>query len=190
MLSIQTKVTMLLCGTLFLLASNIGSYFYGHSVGVDAQKGKQAAVEVARVNKVADTAIKQAGSVVAGVEQDNKKESEANGKYEAAMAELRAERSNNRRLIADNRGLRIDASICSRRDGVAGQAETTGTGQGDGAITGTVALPQELAERLQHRADEADIILERMRTLRDWVISQGFSPAETIPDGPEVELNY
>lgn len=187
---IQAKITVLLAGVVVLLASNVGSYFYGHSVGVESQLGKQAKVEVVREAKVADTAITHTGAVVAGVTQDNDKEQKADERYETALAQLRASRADNRRLLAERGGLRIPATVCAGREGAAGETQTAGAGQGTGAIAGTVALPELVDEDLQRRADEADAILEKLRVLRDWTIDQGFARPEAVPDGPGVEVNY
>ncbi len=187
---LQAKALLLTGGLVLFLASNVGSYFYGRSDGKELQQGKQAVVEVARVGKVATVAIAQTGAIVAGVKEDNEKEGKANERYETAMAELRKSRTANRELISANRGLRIPDTVCAGRDGVTGQAQTTSTSQGYGTTSGTVSLPNELSERLQWHADEADVILEKLRVLRDWAIDQGFAKPEVVPDGPEVEITY
>lgn len=187
---LQAKAVMLVGGLVLLLASNVGSYFYGRSDGKELQQGKQAAVEVARVDKMATTVIAQSAAVVAGVIEDNNKEGKANERYETAMAELRKSRDANRRLIADNGGLRISSDVCSGRTGVTGEAQATGSSHGDGTTTGTISLPEQIDTDLQHTTDEADIILERLRVLRDWVIDQGYSRPQVIHDGPDVDVTY
>lgn len=188
--TLQAKLIALLTGVVVLLASNVGSYFYGHSNGVDSQKGKQAVVEVSRATKGMQTAVAHTVAIVAGVEIDNKKEKEANDKLDKANIELAKYRTENRRLIAERGGLFFDAPSGARCAGTTGQTEASSTSRDDGSATRTVLLPASVEQDIQDRTDEADIILERLRVLRDWARSQGFSGPDTgqpvIPDGPDV----
>ena len=188
--TLQAKLIALLTGVVVLLASNVGSYFYGHSNGVDSQKGKQAVVEVGRATKGMQTAVAHTGAIVAGVEIDNKKEKEANDKLDKANIELAKYRTENRRLIAERGGLFFDAPSGARCAGTTGQTEASSTSRDDGATARTILLSASVEQDIQDRTDEADIILERLRVLRDWARSQGFSGPDTgqpvIPDGPDV----
>jgi len=172
----QTKLTAFLGGIVLFLVSNLGSYLYGHSEGVDSEQGKQAKVEVARVDKVAGKAIADGQQLAADVAADNEKERKANEELDQAKLELAKYRDADRRRIAEHGGLQFNViePVCLGSGVQPGQAETAGAGDSNGVVTRTIVLPQEIDQDLQDSADEADAILERLRTLRDWALSQGF----------------
>lgn len=189
---LQAKAVLLAISLIVFLVSNLGSFFYGRSLEVRLQKGAQAEIEADRITNVAAAALAHTGVVVAAVQEDNNKEREANEKLDKANVELAKARTENRRLIAERGGLRIDAGACAGRDAPTGQTEAASTGRDDGTTAGTIALPQQVDADLQDGVDEADILLERLRVLRDWARSQGFDGPDTgqpvIPDGPDIPI--
>lgn len=172
--SLQAKVIGILLGLIVLFLACLGAYRYGETNGTKVERGLWETREAARTSKAATTALTYAADVTKDVAHDNELERKANERYETAVAELRRIRDANRALIAERGGLRISADACAGRGGIAGKAEAPGTSGGDGAFAGTIALPQSVDADLQDSADEADGILERLRTLQEWVIDQGF----------------
>jgi len=163
-----------LIGLLLLLASNIGSYFYGSHVEKGIQLGKQATVEVKKLNQTVDTVVKHSENIVSDVIKNNEIERKANEDYEKASAELRKARDENRTLVRQLGGLRIPSSVCTISAGTNGETETAGTSKRNEDLTGTIALPKQIDEDLQSASDEADEFIEGYRTLQNWVREQGF----------------
>lgn len=173
-MTMQAKIILLLIGLCLSGLACLGTYRYGLSTGEALEKGRWETREAARAARTATVAIQHTGEVVAQVKQDNEIERKNNEAYEIAVGKLAATEADNRRLVRLNGGLRITAEACTRYLDSASSTEATGTGVSTSTDPGTIALPQQVDADLQDSAAEADRILERFRSLRQWCFDQGF----------------
>jgi hypothetical protein len=168
------NVQLLLGGLLIFLASNVGSYFYGMSVQEDISNGKVAKVEVKRAGNTIAAVVANTGAIVDGVKKDNELERKANERYETAMEELRKSRAANRELVRAAGGMRIPAPPCPGDHSTSGETEASSPSIVNDPFAGTIALPEQTQSDLQDLTEEADIILEKLRVLQQWIFDQGF----------------
>ena len=173
-MNVQAKLILLLGSSIVLILSLLGAYHYGKSTGIELEKAGWLDRETKRANTVATTVLDESKKVLAETKEDQTIQKEANERYETAVVQLRQSQSANRVLVAQLGGLRISANACAGRGSSTPGTEATSTILGNGTLAGTIALPQEVDADLQDAADEADTILERFRSLRDWCIKQGY----------------
>ena len=147
----------------------LGVYLWGHHMGAKAvqsdwnvqkTKDEQAQIELVRKHGEEVAAIQKKH------DQDNQTTTENyqraidenSKKYDAAVAAVRAH------------GLRLPASVCP----ATGPTETASATSSNAPPTGTIPLPDDIANNLLAEARRADEVTEQARACQSWITLNGF----------------
>jgi hypothetical protein len=150
----------------------VGLYGIGHHQGEKAVQGRwdasKAALIASQVKLLEDHALEVAKLKD---EQDatNRKISED---HEAALQKQGKKYEDRIAAINAAGGLRISRSICASP--VTTTTETASDSGHNEDLTGTVKLPDEIANNLFSEARRADEIVEQARACQSWILQQGF----------------
>ncbi|WP_124572532.1 hypothetical protein [Herminiimonas sp. KBW02] len=162
-MTLSGKLTAALVFVLLLVSSHWYVYNAGNRNGSNAVLVERQASDLkAWQDSAADIAIELDRQQAANLKVSND--------YQKELRAIRAYQPAGRVLLP--------AAICNQ---AAGKAEAAGTGRSDGAVAGTIALPEDIERRLRERRKEADGVTAICRGLQNWAIENGFYPAPVPP---------
>lgn len=160
-MSVSAKLAAALVTVLLLVSSHWYVYNAGNRNGTNAVLVDQLGADLqAWKDSAADIAIELDRQQATNLKVSND--------YQKELRAIRAYQPTGR--------LQLPASTC---DQVAGKTEAAGTSRSDGAVTGTIALPEDIERRLRERRKEADGVTAICRGLQNWAIENGF--AQQLP---------
>lgn len=150
----------------------LGVYGFGHHEGENAVQARwnasKAAFEQSKAKLVAEHG-KEIADLRAEQDATNRKVSQD---HEAALQKQVRNYEDRIAAINAHGGLRVSASICP--GSVATTTKTASDSGHNEDLTGTVKLPDQIANDLFSEARRADEIVEQLRSCQAWIVGQGF----------------
>lgn len=162
-MSVTAKLTAALVLVLLLVSSHWYVYNAGNRNGSNAVLVERQASDLkAWQDSAADIAIELDRQQAANLKVSND--------YQKELRAIRAHQPAGRVLLP--------ATICNQ---IAGKTEAASSGGTDGAVAGTIALPEDIERRLRDRRKEADGVTAICRGLQNWAIENGLYPENAMP---------